>query len=96
MSFAEFLEAVRTRRRPEAAAPVLALWQDACGDWDGAHATVQHATAGAGAWVHAYLHRKGGDLANARYWYARAGRPAVDADTTTEAEREAIVRELLE
>jgi hypothetical protein len=26
--------------------------------------------------VHAYLHRKEGDLANARYWYARAGRPA--------------------
>jgi len=27
-------------------------------------------------WVHAYLHRKEGDLANAGYWYRRAGRPA--------------------
>ena len=27
------------------------------------------------AWVHAYLHRKEGDLANAAYWYRRAGRP---------------------
>jgi hypothetical protein len=24
--------------------------------------------------VHAYLHRKEGDLANAGYWYRRAGR----------------------
>ena len=29
-----------------------------------------------GAWVHAYLHRVEGDLANAGYWYRRAGRPA--------------------
>jgi hypothetical protein len=26
------------------------------------------------AWIHAYLHRKEGDTANADYWYARAGR----------------------
>ena len=29
-----------------------------------------------GAWVHAYLHRVEGDLANAGYWYRRAGKPA--------------------
>ena len=28
----------------------------------------------AAAWVHAYLHRREGDLANAGYWYRRAGR----------------------
>jgi len=28
--------------------------------------------------VHAYLHRREGDLANARYWYRHAGRaPAI-------------------
>jgi hypothetical protein len=27
------------------------------------------------AWVHAYLHRKEGDLSNARYWYRRAQKP---------------------
>ncbi len=27
------------------------------------------------AWVHAYLHRKEGDEANAGYWYRRARRP---------------------
>jgi hypothetical protein len=34
----------------------------------------------AGAWVHAYLHRKEGDLPNAGYWYGRAGKdPATGA-----------------
>ncbi|MGC8475826.1 MAG: hypothetical protein ACP5NP_05680 [Acetobacteraceae bacterium] len=32
----------------------------------------------AGAAVHAYLHRKEPDPANARYWYARAGRPPAE------------------
>jgi len=54
--------------------PLLALWWDAHGDWERAH---EHAQGGGGAdsaWVHAYLHRREGDLANADYWYARAGR----------------------
>ncbi len=42
--------------------------------------------------MHAYLHRKEGDLSNARYWYARAGRPV--AGGTLEAEWEALVHEL--
>ena len=54
---------------------VVALWQDAQGDWDGAHATVQDLETPAAAWVHAYLHRREGDQANARYWYTRAGKP---------------------
>jgi hypothetical protein len=28
------------------------------------------------AWVHAYLHRREGDLANAGYWYRQAGHSA--------------------
>ena len=28
------------------------------------------------AWVHAYLHRREGDLANASYWYRQAGHSA--------------------
>ena len=34
----------------------------------------QHVVDQAG-WIHAYLHRVEGDLANARGWYSRAGRP---------------------
>ena len=28
-----------------------------------------------GSWIHAYLHRKEGDLGNAGYWYRRAKKP---------------------
>ncbi len=51
-----------------------ALWHDARGDWDRAHELAQVDAAGGGNWVHAYLHRKEGDRANARYWYGLAGR----------------------
>ena len=37
-----------------------------------------------GSWVHAYLHRKEGDLGNAAYWYRRAGRPSTDISLATE------------
>lgn len=52
---------------------VQALWYDANGDWDRAHALAQEESGPEGAWVHAYLHRKEGDLSNASYWYRRAG-----------------------
>jgi hypothetical protein len=39
-----------------------------------AHACAQAQDDAAGAWVHAYLHRKEGDLSNASYWHRRAGR----------------------
>ena len=56
-----------------------ALWWDAKGNWGKAHECVQ-AMEGTrddkiGAKVHAYLHRKEGDVPNADYWYRRAGKP---------------------
>ena len=58
-------------------APLLALWQDARGEWNMAHQIAQELPEAdkTGAWIHAYLHRKEGDLANAGYWYRRAGKP---------------------
>ncbi|HEY5770546.1 MAG TPA: hypothetical protein VIS71_11945 [Terrimicrobium sp.] len=56
--------------------PLRALWHDARGDWDAAHHVAQKDDSRDAAWVHAYLHRKEGDISNARYWYARAGRIA--------------------
>ena len=53
-----------------------ALWWDAKGRWDKAHHCAQAQDDQHGAWVHAYLHRKEGDEANAAYWYRRAGNPA--------------------
>jgi hypothetical protein len=54
---------------------LLALWWEAKGDWNAAHECAQAQDDEIGAWVHAYLHRKEGDLSNAGYWYRRAGRP---------------------
>jgi hypothetical protein len=61
-----------------------ALWWDAKGDWDRAHALAQADEGGAGDWVHAYLHRKEGDAGNAGYWYRRAGKPASRASLAEE------------
>jgi hypothetical protein len=47
-----------------------------------------------GAWVHAYLHRKEGDLGNAAYWYDRAGQPV--ATDSLDAEWDRIARALLD
>ncbi len=70
---------------PPALPPLLrALWHDAKGDWDEAHRMAQDVSGTDGAWVHAYLHRKEGDLSNARYWYQLAGRPT--ATESVEAE----------
>jgi hypothetical protein len=56
-----------------------ALWQDAKGNWEEAHKLIQDIETPEAAWIHAYLHRKEGDIANADYWYRRAGkkRPGV-------------------
>jgi hypothetical protein len=50
---------------------LVGLWYDGCGDWESAHLEVQKGGGVDEAWVHAYLHRKEGDLANAAYWYCR-------------------------
>jgi hypothetical protein len=61
---------------PESASDALiALWIDANESWTASHDTLQDDQTADGAWVHAYLHRKEGDLPNASYWYRRAGKP---------------------
>jgi hypothetical protein len=66
---------------------LLALWHDRRGDWDKAHQVAQTVDDAHGAWVHAYLHRKEGDLSNARYWYRRAGQPTATDDLEMEWQR---------
>ena len=97
MSFAEFeLSVARDATPPAGASRALqALWHDARGDWDRAHACAQEETGRDGAWVHAYLHRKESDAGNAGYWYARAGRQAPPADTALAAEWADLARALL-
>ena len=75
MTLEEF-KATFAQTSPPVVAPLLiALWHDARGDWDAAHRVAQDVDDKAGAWVHAYLHRKEGDLGNAGYWYRQAERP---------------------
>jgi hypothetical protein len=74
-------------------APIVGLWWDAKGDWDTAHRCVDHLDDPAGKRVHAYLHRKEGDLSNAAYWYWRTGRSV--PDLSLEAEHALLVKELL-
>ena len=73
MSFEEFIASPTPS--VDVGPALLALWHDAHGDWTKAHELSQQDEGASGSWVHAYLHRKEGDLANARYWYARAGKP---------------------
>ena len=75
MTLHAFRASLGTDRPPADLSPALqALWREAKGDWQGAHALAQAQDDAEGAWVHAYLHRVEGDLANAGYWYRRAGR----------------------
>jgi hypothetical protein len=71
-----FVTSLDREEPPAFATPVLrAVWHGLHGDWDTAHELAQAQDDDDGAWVHAWLHRIEGDLANAEYWYRRAHRP---------------------
>jgi hypothetical protein len=93
MTLAEF-SGLASLDKLGALSPLLrALWHDARGEWDKAHALAQEVDDRNGAWVHAYLHRKEGDLANAAYWYGQAEQPV--ATDSLEAEWKRIAATLL-
>jgi hypothetical protein len=60
------------------------LWYDAKGDWNRSHEIIQNIEDKTAAWIHAYLHRKEGDIGNADYWYRRAGKSRPDQTLTEE------------
>jgi len=94
MTFEEFKDTLVLEDPPAGlGAPFLSLWKDARGDWEAAHRVVQSDESSEAAWVHAYLHRKDGDLANVSYWYLRAHRSMPSSSSEEEWER--IVRALL-
>jgi hypothetical protein len=95
MDFASFKHSLAAAEPPDGLGyAAQALWWDAKGDWTKAHVCAQQQEDSTGAWVHAYLHRKEGDLSNACHWYRRAERPA--AATTLDEEWETIARALVE
>jgi hypothetical protein len=76
MTLAELKRSLSKPNPPSGLAPALAgLWWAGKDHWDEAHKIVMDEAGKDCAWVHAYLHRVEGDLANAGYWYRRAGRP---------------------
>jgi hypothetical protein len=70
MTLQEFKSSLASADQPNDVDPLLtALWNDAKGKWEYAHAIVQEIDHPDAAWIHAYLHRKEGDEFNAKFWY---------------------------
>jgi hypothetical protein len=77
MTLPQFRETLTSPEPPLGlSAALAALWHDGRGDWEAAHRVAQDIDTPEGAWIHAYLHRKEGDPANAAYWYRRAAKPS--------------------
>jgi hypothetical protein len=94
MTLEQFRMTLVGRAAPTELSPALrAMWEDANGNWSAAHTIAQEIEDETGAWIHAYLHRKEGDLGNAGYWYRRAKQPT--AHDTFEEEWDRIVSALL-
>lgn len=94
MDLKDFKESISQNEPPKDLSVYLKpLWFDAKGDWEKAHALIQDVTDKNAAWIHAYLHRKEGDIFNADYWYSRAGKKR--SDISLEKEWEEIAEELL-
>ncbi|MEY4669529.1 MAG: hypothetical protein RL518_2228 [Pseudomonadota bacterium] len=94
MTFEQFLTVCESGSEPRALSSHLkALWFDRRGDWDTAHERIQDDHDRISAAIHAYLHRKEGDISNARYWYSTAHRPVFKG--SLDQEWEALAREIL-
>ncbi len=94
MTLEEFRATITEAAPPQGLSYALqTLWWDAKGDWDRAHGCAQEDRERTGSSVHAYLHRKEGDMSNAAGWYKRAGR--VPPTVSLDAEWELLARELL-
>ena len=75
MTLAELEQSLADDSPPQGMSPLVrALWHDRRGDWTRAHEIAQDIDTEDAAWVHAYLHRREGDLSNAAYWYRHAGK----------------------
>jgi hypothetical protein len=67
-----------------------AMWHDAKGNWNAAHEMVQQLSDPLAHHIHAYLHRKEGDVSNSKYWYSRSG-IAYDGTKSFDQEAEEIL-----
>lgn len=94
MTYEEFVASLKQNDPPASLHPLLkALWFDGKDDWESSHNVAQDIDDKNGSWIHAYLHRKEGDLSNARYWYTRAGKP--EPRISLKEEWESLVRHFI-
>ena len=95
MTYDEFIDSLDQGSCPGGLEPCLqALWYEAAGEWDAAHEIVQQMDDVMAARIHAYLHRREGDIWNSNYWHRRAGSQYPE-HLTEEEEWTMLVRELL-
>ena len=94
MNFEEFQQSLSLSSPPfDVSDHLKALWYDARGNWEQSHNIIQDIEDADAAWIHAYLHRKEGDIWNADYWYNRAGRKRLSV--SLQQEWEIIAKELI-
>jgi hypothetical protein len=95
MTLSEFKASLKKTKPPASLAPALsALWWAGKDEWESAHRIVMNEGGADCAWVHAYLHRREGDLDNAHYWYRQAGRSVAQGSLPDEWSK--ITRTLLD
>ena len=94
MDLQSFIQSLSSQKAPPGTNIYLeALWEDGKGNWEQSHKLIQDLTDKTAAWIHAYLHRKEGDIWNADYWYSKAGKKR--PDSTLPEEWESLVKALL-
>ncbi|WP_375586226.1 hypothetical protein [Cyclobacterium xiamenense] len=91
MNLSDFKESIQQGAMPKGISVFLqALWLEKSGDWDGAHGLIDSLAGQDAAYLHAFLHRREGDLSNAAYWYRRAGKPIASGSLEEEWELQVI------
>jgi hypothetical protein len=93
MTFQPFLDSLKLGSPPEVSDELKALWYDAKGDWAKAHDLISQTESKSHCLIHAYLHRKEGDIWNADYWYRKADTKR--KDWSLKEEWESLVKQFL-
>ena len=94
MTTSEFLSSLNKSDPPSGLSDLLlSLWHDAKGNWEKSHNLIAEIESKEAALIHAYLHRKEGDILNSDYWYKRAAAKRPDISLTEEWE--SLVQKLL-
>jgi hypothetical protein len=73
MTYEKFISLTEQKIKPvDLSDYLLSLWHEKNDDWETAHSIIQKIPDQMASHIHAYLHRKEGDIWNAKYWYNRA------------------------